>query len=141
MVDAKEIKRVMSVGELAIRIKKRWITRDSLVQQIDRLEGIPFPDRRRPQKNIFGARVEIERADVARRRTLDCVLFTRRKFSLQLISNRLRDLALNGEHVRQIAVICLPPYVSVRARVHQLRVDAYPIAGALNTSFHHMRHT
>src|SRR5207249_280429 len=117
MVGAKKIKRVMSVGELAIRIEKRWITRDSLVQQIDRLEGIRFPDRRRPQKNIFGARVEIERADVARRRTLDCVLFTRRKFGLQLIRNRLRDLALNREHVRKIAVIGLSPYVPVRARI------------------------
>src|SRR5439155_5523283 len=109
MVDAKEIKRVMGEGELAIRIKKRWITRDSLVQQIDRLKGIRFPDRRRPQKNIFGARVEIEGADVARWRTLDCVLFTRRKFCLQLIGNRLRDFTLNSEHVRQIAVISLGP--------------------------------
>src|SRR5882724_12656350 len=109
MVDAKEIKRVMSEGELAIRIKKRWITRDSLVQQIDRLEGIRFPDRAFPQQNIFGARVEIERADVARRRTLDCVLFTRPKVGLQLFGNRLRDLALNRKHVRQIAVIRLPP--------------------------------
>src|SRR6058998_3216930 len=109
MVGAKKIKRVMSVGELAIRIEKGWITRDSLIQQIDHPEGIRFLDRAWRQKNIFGARVEIERADVARWRTLDCVLFTRRKFSLQLISNRLRDLALDGEHVRQIAVISLPP--------------------------------
>src|SRR6266536_1544061 len=109
MVDAKKIKRVMSEGELAIGIEKGWITRDSLVQQIDRLEGIRFPDRRRPQHNIFGARVEIERADIARRVTFDGVLFTWRKFCLQLISNRLCDLALNGEHVRQIAVISLGP--------------------------------
>src|SRR5439155_21043660 len=141
MVEAVKIKRVMSVGELTIRIEKRWITRDRLVQQIDRLEAIRFPPGAYRQKNIFGARVEIERADVARWRTLDCVLFTRRKFSLQLISNRLRDLALNRKHVRQIAVISLPPQVPVRARINQLRVDAYPITGALNTSFHYMRHT
>src|SRR2546430_12034863 len=109
MVEAVKIKRVMSVGELAIRIKKRWITSDSPVQQIDRLEAIRFPPGAYRQKNIFGARVKIERADVARRRTLDCVLFTRRKFRLQLVGNRLCDLALNSEHVCQIAVIRLSP--------------------------------
>src|SRR5205814_2086867 len=67
MVEAVKIKRVMSVGELAIRIKKRWITRHSLVQQIDRLEAIRFPPGAYRQKNIFGARVKIERADVTRR--------------------------------------------------------------------------
>src|SRR5438552_17662965 len=117
MVEAVKIKRVMSVGKLAIRIEKRWITRHSLVQQIDRLEAIRFPPGAYRQKNIFGARVEIERADVARRRTLDCVLFTRRKFCLQLIRNRLRDLTLTGEHVGQIAVMTLSPYVPVGARI------------------------
>src|SRR5947209_19486675 len=100
MVDAKEIKRVMSEGELAIRIKKRWITRDSLVQQIDRLEGICFPDRPRPQKNIFSARVDIERADVARRRTLDCGLLTRRQLSIHRIGTPLRNVTLSCELVR-----------------------------------------
>ena len=38
MIEAKEVKRIMSVGELAIGIEKRWIMRDSLVQQIDCLE-------------------------------------------------------------------------------------------------------
>src|SRR5439155_14365227 len=118
MVEAVKIKRVMSVGELTIRIEKRWITRHSLVQQIDRLEGIRFRDRACPQQNIFGARVEIERADVARRRTLDCVLFTRRKFCLQLISDCFCNLALNSEYVREIAVISLSPYVPVRARIN-----------------------
>src|SRR6266567_1546841 len=109
MVEAVKIKRVMSVGELTICVEKRWITRDSLVQQIDRLEAIRFPPGAYRQKNIFGARVEIERADVARRVTFDCVLFTRRKLCLQLLGDRLCDLALNREHVRQVAVISLSP--------------------------------
>src|SRR6266481_8704644 len=117
MVEAVKIKRVMSVGELAIRIEKRWITRDSLVQQIDRLEAIRFPPGAYRRKNIFGARVEIERADVARRRTLDCVLFARRKFRLQLICDCFCNLALNSEYVCQIAVISLSPYVPVRAGI------------------------
>src|SRR4030095_6652129 len=128
MVVAKKIKPVMSEGELAIRIEKRWITSDGLVQQIDRLEVIRLPARAVPQQNIFGARVEIERADVTRRRTLDCVFFTRRKFSLQLVGDRLCDLTLNGEHVRQTAVISLGQWVSIGTGINQLRVDAHPIA-------------
>src|SRR5205823_12156111 len=94
MVEAEEVKPIMSVGKLAIRIEKRWIMRDSPVQQIDCLELFCCPGRLRVQKN-FGARVKIERADVGRRRTFDCLFFTWRKFSLQLIGNRLCDLALN----------------------------------------------
>src|SRR2546430_10163718 len=98
MVDAKEVKPNMNTGELEISIEKRWITRDSLVQQIDCLELFVFR-----QKN-FGARVKIERADVGRRGTFDGVLFAWRKFCLQLICDCFCDLALNGEHVRQVAV-------------------------------------
>src|SRR5262245_8238261 len=108
MVKAKEVKPTMNIGKLAIRIEKRWIMRDSPVQQIDCLEVFRCRGRLRVQEN-FGTRVKIERADIARRRTFDCVFLAWRKFGLQLIGNRLRDLALNGEHVRQIAVISLPP--------------------------------
>src|SRR6266704_7197516 len=123
MVVAKEIKRVMSEGELAMRIKKGWITCDGLVQQIDRLEVTRFTARWR-QKNIFGARVEIERADVACLWTFDGALFAWRKLCLQLVSNRLCDLTLNGKYVRQIAVIDLSPQLFVGARIDQLRVDS-----------------
>jgi hypothetical protein len=53
--------------------------------------------------------VEIERDDVAGRRLFDCVLFSWRKFGLQLVGNCLGDLTLNSEHVREIAVIGLSP--------------------------------
>src|SRR5260370_14606671 len=108
MVLAKEVKLIMKQDELEIGIEKRWIMRDSPVQQIDCLEVFRCPGRLRVQKN-FGARVKIERADVGRRGTFDGVLFAWRKFGLQLIGNRLRNLALNRKHVRQIAVIRLPP--------------------------------
>src|ERR1700746_498532 len=118
MVEAKEVERVMSVGELAIRPEKRWITRDSLVQQIGRLEQIRFHGTAKAyQKKIFGARVEIEGCDVARRGAFDCVLFTWRKLGLKLLGNRLCDFTLNCEHIRKIAIISLPPYLSVGARI------------------------
>src|SRR5712692_4376660 len=113
MVEGKEIKRIMSVSEFAICLEKRWIMRDSLVQQISRLQKIRQSTRDTAknglQKKIVGASVEIERGDVARRGAFDCVLFARRKFGLQLVGDRLGDLTLNGEHVREIAIISLPP--------------------------------
>src|SRR6266576_2776307 len=109
MVGPKEIKRVMSPGELAVRIDKRWVSRNGLVQQIDRLQQILSLSAGRPQKKILGARVEIECADVARRRAFDGVLFSWRKLCLQLIGDRPCNLALNGEYVSQIAVIRVPP--------------------------------
>src|SRR4029453_12715800 len=108
MVDAKEVKPTMRVSELALGIEKRWITRDSPVKQIDCLELLRCPGRRRLEKN-FGARVKIKRADVGRRRTIDGVLFAWRKVGLQLFSNRLCDLRLNGEPLRQVAGISLSP--------------------------------
>src|SRR6266480_810106 len=109
MVGPKEIKRVMSPGELAVRIDKRWVSRNGLVQQIDRLQQILSLSAGRPQKKILGARVEIECADVARRRAFDGVLFSWRELRLQLIGNCLCDLALNCEHIREIAVVGLRP--------------------------------
>src|SRR6266481_4869864 len=108
MVVAKEIKRVMSEGELAMRIKKGWITCDGLVQQIDRLEVTRFTVRWR-QKNIFGARVEIERGDVSCLWAFPGALFAWRKLCLQLVGNGLGDLALNGEDIGQIAIVGLGP--------------------------------
>src|SRR5882724_246054 len=141
MVEAKGIKRVMRVSELTIRLEIRWVMCDSLVQQIGRLEEIRFRATAKAcrQKKIFGARVEIERRDVARRRTFDCVLFTWQKFGLKLLGNRLRDFTLNREHIRKLAIISLPPELSVGARINQLGVDTDAIARALNASFHDIR--
>src|SRR6266536_1066862 len=114
MVEAKKVKRAMSVRELAIRLEKRRVTRDSLVQQIGRLEQ--FRSRgtaKARQKKIFDASVEAERRDVARRGKFDCVHFPWRKLGLKLLGNRLRDFTLNREHIRKIAVISLRPSLFV----------------------------
>src|SRR5262245_13216863 len=120
MVVAKNVKSVMSPGELEIRIKKRWIARHSLIQQINGLQQIPFlsgSDAACPHKKIFATRVQIERGDIARRWTFDCAFLTWRKFCLQLVGNGLCDLALNREYVRQIAIIRLRPQVLVGTRI------------------------
>ena len=43
---------------------------------------------------------------------------------MELAGNFLRDLALNGKQIVQIAIVLLDPDMSVSARVDQLRVHA-----------------
>src|SRR5260370_36120002 len=118
MVEARQIKAVMSASELAIRLEKRRVTRDSLVQQISCLQPFRFCGTAKArQKKSFGARVEIERSDVTCWRVLDRALFTWRKLDLELVGDRLRDLTLNSKNVRKIAIISLPPYLSIDARI------------------------
>src|SRR5437660_49167 len=129
-----DIKQIMRFRQAAIGFEKRWIPRNSLVKQIDCLQNIR--NARIRLHEIFAARVEIEGANVVGRLAFDGVLFAWREFGLQLVGDGLCDLALDGEYVREIAVINLPPDVPVAPRIDQLRVDAHPIAGALNASFH-----
>src|SRR6266571_6467028 len=112
MVKARGVKLVMSQREQAIGFKKRRVARHGLVQQIDGLQGVRLL---RVSQNIIGARIELESSDIARRRLFDGGLFAGRKFCLQLVGDSLSDLALNGEHIREIAVISLSPQMPVGA--------------------------
>ena len=49
-----------------------------------------------------------------------------RKFCLQLVGDRLRDLALNHENVCQITIVSLRPQMRVIACIDQLRVAPEP---------------
>src|SRR6476469_1688193 len=100
----------MSLDELAVCVEKRRVTRSRLIQQIGRLNQFRSRGAAKAcQKKIFGASVELEGSDVARRGTFDCVLFAWRKLRLQLSGNGLRDLTLNREYVRKVSVIGLRP--------------------------------
>ena len=131
----------LSEGELAIASKNAWITRDSLVQQIGRLQQIGFPMTagKRRQKKIFGVRVEIERCDIGRRAAFNGALLAWRELRLELVGDGLCDLALNSENIGQIAIVSLRPEMRIGARIDQLRVYSHAIASTLNTSFHDMR--
>src|SRR6266700_4178759 len=88
MVVAKKVEAVMNASQLAVRLEKRWVTRDSLVQQISCLQQIHFgATAKARQKKILGARVQIERSDVTCWRTLDRVLFPWRKLDLELVGD------------------------------------------------------
>ena len=63
----------MSPRELAIRFEKGRVMRDSLVQQIDRLQQILFPalGEAGGQKKVFRAAVKIKGGDIRSWRALD----------------------------------------------------------------------
>ena len=60
------------------------------------------------------------------------------RLGLELLRDCFGDLTLNGEHIRQIAIVGLRPEVRVGSRVDQLRVDADTVAVALHAAFKHM---
>src|SRR5437667_7988113 len=133
MVDAIEIKLIMSEGQLAIRIEKRWVARDSPVQQIDSLPKIQYlaPSL---QKNIIGARIQIKSNEIPGRFALNGQFLSRCNFGMKLPSDFLRDLALDCEQVVQIAIVLLGPEVGVGARVDQLRTQVNAITTPACTS-------
>src|SRR5437667_7721657 len=139
MVQATMVKLVMSPGELTIRIEKRWIARHSLVQQIDYPQEIRHPAAKCcPRKNVIGERVEIESHEIAGRPALNGRFLSGRNFGVKLLSDFLRNLALDRKQVVQIAIVLFRPDVSVRARVDQLRVHMKPGADSPDAALQHM---
>src|SRR5437867_12444442 len=139
MVKSREVKLVMSPGELTIRIEKRSIARHSLVQQIDCLTEIRHPAAKGcPRKHMTGARIEIESDEIAGRPALNRQSLSSRDFGAKLLSDFLRNLALDRKQVVQVAIVLFGPDVSVRARVDQLRVHMKPGADHPDAALQHM---
>src|SRR5262245_29552081 len=110
---AKPVKEAVHVGEEAVRLEKRGIARRSLVQQIDCLQQIrsPAATERRREKEILGARVEIERDEVRSWPALNGPFLSSRDFGVQSLCDFFRNLALDGEQIVQIAIVLLRPNV------------------------------
>ena len=141
MVEAKEIKPVMSVGELAIGIEKRWIARDSLVQQIDCLQKSSSAAIA-GQKKIFGARVKIESDDIAGWRALNGQSFRAARFWREAARQSFCAISLWIANTSfKSRSYCLGPDVRVGARVDQLRVETKLRAGPADASLQHVRYT
>src|SRR5437762_59020 len=139
MVKAREVKLVMSPGELTIRIEKRWIARHGLVQQIDCLTEIRHPAAKGcPRKHMTGARIEIESDEIAGRPAVNRQSLSSRDFGAKPLSDFLRNLALDGEQIVQIAIVLFGPDMSVRARVDQLRVHVKRGADSPYAALQHM---
>src|SRR5205809_5737179 len=122
MVQATMVKLVMSPGELTIRIEKRWITRHSLVQQVDYLHQILYLAAKRcPQKNIIGSGIKIKSNEIAGRPALNGRFLSGRDFGVKLLSDFLRNLALDRKQVVQIAIVLFRPDESVSDRFDHMR--------------------
>ena len=143
MIGAQKIHIVVDIGQLALSEKKGGITRQRLVQEIDRLEIILRSQSTKAgrQKQSLGASVKIERGEVGRRSLLDRFLLVRRQFRLQLLGDRLCDLALDREHVIHRSIVVIRPLVRIRAGIDQLRVHSHFVAGALDTAFKDVSHS
>ena len=139
MVDPFEIKLIVSKGQSAIRIEKRWVARDSPVQQIDSLPKIQYlaPSL---QKNIIGARIQIKSNEIPGRFTLNGQFLSRCNFGMQLLGDFLRDLALDCEHVVQIAVILFDPHMGISPRIDQLRIQMKMCAGPADAALQNVRY-
>src|SRR6266498_5216801 len=138
MVDPIEIKLIVSKGQLAIRIQKRWVARDSPVQQIDCLPIIRF--KRFPKKDVIGARIKIESNEIAGRAALNGQFLSGCNFGMKLLGDFLRDLTLDCEQVIQIAVVLFDPDVGISPRVDQLRVQMKMRTGPADAALQNVRY-
>src|SRR5205823_1350263 len=101
------------------------------------LSGVEWISDVRPES--FGTLVKVERRDVSGGRFLNCRLFTRRDFGLEVVGDRVRDLALDCKNICQIAVVAFRPKMRVCPGVNQLRGYANAVPGALHAAFEHVR--
>src|SRR5206468_315785 len=142
MVKSREVKLVMSPGELTIRIEKRWIARHGLVQQFDCLTETRHPVAKGcPRKHMTGARIEIESDEIAGGPALNRQSLSSRDFGAKPLSNFLRNLALDRKQIVQIAIVLLGPDVSVGAGVDQLHVHMKLGADSPDAALQHMRYS
>src|SRR5437762_14140290 len=122
----------MSIGELAIRLEKQWVTRDRLIQQISRPEQSRFSGAAKGrQKKIVGTRVKIGRGYVVCGGLLNRILFAWRKPGLQVATKRHCDVALDREHIDKLPVLGRRPDLPVGPRIDQPAVVTHALASAL----------
>ena len=78
--------------------------------------------------------VKIVRCEVCRGSLLDRGLRLGRKLRLKVVSDSLCNFALNGENIREVAIIRLSPKMRVGPRVDQLRIHPHAIGCALHAA-------
>ena len=68
--------------------------------------------------------------------TIEARALLRRDLDLDFTRDRLRDVALQPQHVVEVAVVAAGPEVAVAGTVDQLRRDSHPVAVAEDRSLH-----
>src|SRR5690349_14075921 len=139
MVNAKEVKLVMSPREDAIGLQKRRIPRHRLVQQIDCPQRFRAKAKARPD-DIIGTPLELESTEIDGGLFLSGQPLRCRDLGVPSFGDFLRDLALDAKQLVQIAVVLLGPDVRVTAGVNQLGIDTKLRAGSADAAFQNMRY-
>ena len=132
----------MGARELAIGDQEIRVVGDSLLQQPYGLAQIFWCPRIEGQHliKVFGAQVTVVGDKIRRWGLLNCRFFCRRKFCLQLVGNRSRDVCLNCKDIVKRSIITFRPQMPVTPRINQLRSDANTVAGRLYASFYNVRY-
>ena len=111
----------MHTGQTTERRNERWIMVGCLAQQFNFASCSFDPATTNGSGtisiNLHRLQVKIIGNDVIRRLLLHGCCLSKRKLSLKLIGNCFGNLTLNGENVRQIAIVGLGPEVRVASGV------------------------
>ena len=105
----------MSVRELVICKREGGIPFDCLIQQTNGLEQALRLRRtdKRSRDERFGPNVQIVRSKISRWSLLDGRFLFGRKRGFKLGNDLFRKLALNREHVGEVAIVRLPPELHI----------------------------
>src|SRR5437870_4107405 len=103
---------IVRIGEQTVSEEKGRVARYCLVEELHRFKII-FPLVRRVivafVDEFFSSQVEIVGSEVRSGALVDRTLFLWRKFGLKLVGDCLRNLALDGKDISQVAVIFFGP--------------------------------
>src|SRR5436190_12783277 len=122
MIDPEKIEAIMNPSQFAMSEQELRIARDRLVEEARGFEKgrsalcvKASASHKGPGSHIAIISLEIARGFLFYHRFL-----SGRKLDLQLRDDLLGQLTLNGEYVRQLAIVMVRPNVGVGARVDQL---------------------
>src|SRR5688572_7285544 len=123
--------RAVENGNLRVSESEPWIQVDGLQVEFLRLVMILSSARRQVEHVSFRVR---------RGTRIKARPFVRREFCLESVRDSLGDITLDGEDVRQLAVVSLSPQVGIRVRFYQLGRDAHLSVSAPHASLENIAH-
>jgi hypothetical protein len=89
---------------------------------------------------IKSLEIGVIRLHVGRSRLFDLPRLGGLERDVQGLGDALRDVALDREHVGQVAIVILGPEMGLTAYVDQLRGDAQAVAGLLDAALEKVAH-
>ena len=115
MVVLRRIQHAVSIDELVVGLEKGGVSRYGMIKKLNRLSHDLLLRRMKSvsEEQSLGPGVEVEGGQVGGGRLFDRRLLARRKLRLELFGNGFSNLALDREHIGQIAIVSLRPQMRV----------------------------